>query len=306
MDFGKVAAAHNIDATLPPDDPATARVLAQAKNREGAGTGLRVHVGCPVWQDDGLAAKVLPPGTPRSRRLAGYSREFNALELNSTGYGLSRERAAKWAAETPEGFRFCPKVPREITHGPNLDGVWGLFAEQCDAVRGFDSRLGFFFLQFPETFGPSRFPELERLLATQAGTLPLAVEVRHPAWFADARWKDRLFGLLEGFGVASILTDTPGRRDVLHQRLTVPAAFIRFNGHALGPQDDARLEAWAERIKSWMDMGLRELYFFPHLDPVAGCADLAAHFIRSLNRAAGLDIKPPRIREQDEEPSLAL
>ncbi|HKP95812.1 MAG TPA: DUF72 domain-containing protein [Fibrobacteria bacterium] len=303
MDFGKVKDTRNIDFTLPPDDPATAARLVQGRS----GGPLRVYVGCPVWQDDAMARKLCAPRTPKAKRLACYGRQFNALEVNSTGYGLVRERAAQWASETPEGFRFCPKVPMDVTHGANLDGVWQLFAAQCEAAQAFGDRLGLFFLQFPEQFGPARFGELERLLATQAGKLPLAVEVRHAGWFQDARWKNRLFDMLEAQGIASILTDTPGRRDALHQRLTTSTAFIRFNGHALGPEDYGRLDAWALRVKAWMALGLRELYLFPHLDPVDRTVELAAHFIASLNRAAGLNLKMPRIQQaEDEEPSLAL
>lgn len=304
MDFGKVKDTRNIDFTLPPDDPATAIRLAKSRG-EGEAT-LRVYVGCPVWQDDAMARKLCPPRTPKAKRLAGYARQFNSLELNSTGYGLTVERVRKWASETSEDFRFCPKVTRDITLGPNLDGVWRLFAEQCEAVEAFGNRLGPLFLQFPESFSPARFAELERLLTTQAGRLPLAVEVRHEAWFRNPQLKDRLFTWMEAHGIASIITDTPGRRDVLHQRLTTSTAFIRFNGHALGPQDYGRLDAWARRVKAWMDMGLRELYLFPHVDPVDQTIELAAHFIKSLNQATGLNLKPPRLQEENEEPSLAL
>ncbi|MDB5106602.1 MAG: hypothetical protein JWP91_4291 [Fibrobacteres bacterium] len=320
MDFGKLKDVRDIDFTLPPDDPATASVLAKASAASPAtqaGTSatdrtgfnpLRVHIGCPVWQDEDLARKLCPKGTAKARRLACYSRQFNALELNSTGYGLDQGRIRHWAGETPPGFRFCPKVPRDVTHVPNLDGVWDLYDSHCEAAEAFGSRLGFFLMQFPEAFGPSRFAELERFLQAKASRLPLAVEVRHPAWFLNEKWKHRLFDLMEAHGVASVLTDTAGHREVLHQRLTTRSAFIRFNGVAVGAGDFRRLDEWAARIRSWMDQGLDDLYLFAHLDPVGDSAELAAHFIRSLKAATGLDLAEPRIRNEaeDEEPSLAL
>jgi uncharacterized protein YecE (DUF72 family) len=302
MDFGKIAQVGNIDFTLPPDDPATARTLAAA----GPGN-LSVYVGCPVWQDDGMARKLCPKGTPKSKRLACYARQFNALELNATGYALGSDLIGRWAAETPPEFRFCPKVPRDITLVPNLDGVWDLFAAHCAAMEAFGPRLGIFLLQFPESFRPVRFAELERFLASRTARLTLALEVRHSDWFRERKWRDRLFGLMEDQGVASVITDTPGRRDVLHQRLTTPTAFIRFNGHELGRGDFLRLESWADRIKRWADQGLREAYFFPHLDPVSDTVDLAAYFLKSLKITTGLDLKQPRLQPEDEEePRLAL
>lgn len=313
MDFGKIKDVRNVDFALPPDYPATGRVLAAfSKNaaKDGAKGGglLRVHVGCPIWQDDAMARKLCPPRTPKAKRLACYGSQFNALELNSTGYGLNRERVLQWCSEVPEDFRFCPKVPMDVTHGSNLDGVWQSFDRHCRDAEAFGKRLGILFLQFPEAFGPDRIGELDRLLATQAGRLPLAVEVRHAAWFRDEKTKNRLGDLLQARGVTAIITDTPGRRDVLHQSLTSATAFIRFNGHALGPQDFLRLEDWARRIKEWKDKGLRELYFFPHMDPKDQTVELAARFIKSLNGIAGLRLKEPRLRndEDEAEPSLAL
>jgi uncharacterized protein YecE (DUF72 family) len=302
MEFGKVKDAASLDFTLPPDDPATAGVLANGRG----GSGMRVHVGCPVWQDDALARKLCPKGTPRSRRLACYARRFNAIELNGTGYGLDKERMRKWAGETPPGFLFNPKIPREVTHVPNLDGVRELFASHSEAAAALGDRLGLLFLQFHDSFGPSRYGELDRFLAAREGNLPLALEVRHPAWFRNAAWRERLFGMLQERGIAAIITDTPGNREVLHQRLTTSAAFIRFNG-AGGGHDFGRLESWAKRIDRWREQGLRDLYFFTHTDPVEETADLAAHFIKCLNRVCGLDIPEPRFQaDEEEEPRLAL
>lgn len=179
-------------------------------------------------------------------------------------------------------------------------------AETLPAGHAEAAAPGLFFLQFPESFGPSRFEELDRFLAAREPALPLALEVRHPAWFRNQAWKERLFGMLQERGIVSIITDTPGRRDVLHQRLTASTAFIRFNG-AGGGHDPARLEGWARRIGRWRDLGLKDLYFFSHSDPVVQTADLAAHFIQSLNRVCGLNLPKPRFQaDEEEEPRLAL
>lgn len=307
MDFGRIHDARKVDFSLPPDHPATARILAQGGGPSSAPAPgpARIHVGCPVWQDDAMARKLCPPRTPKTKRLACYGKQFNALELNSTGYGLARERVANWSADVPEAFRFCPKVPMEVTHGSNLDWMREAFARHCEDAEAFGKRLGALFLQFPETFGPDRFAELERLLAARKNGIPLAVEVRHAAWFRDGTWKDRLGDMLEAQGVTAILTDTARRRDVLHQRLTTSTAFIRFNGHGMDA-DPRRLEEWAGRIRTWLDLGLRDLYFFTHANPVDRTVELSAHFIRSLNAVAGLKLKEPVLQEEIEEPSLGL
>src|SRR3954470_6877514 len=53
--------------------------------------------------------------------LARYSRRLPAVEINSSFYRPHRPTTyARWAAETPEGFEFSVKVPREITHTRRL------------------------------------------------------------------------------------------------------------------------------------------------------------------------------------------
>lgn len=301
MEFGKVADLRGIDLRLPEDAPGNARWL---PGRPDAAS--RVFAGCPVWQDDALAKKVCPPGTPKAKRLAAYARAFAATELNSTGYGFDPGRARAWAASVPEGFRFCPKFTRDVTLAPDLDAVHGIFARECADFPAFGDRLGAVLLQFPDGFGPSRFPQLERLLAIPRPAFPLALEVRHPAWFRNPDWIDRLAALLEKRAIAMVITDAPGRRDVVHMRLTAPWTFIRLNGHDGGDADGRRLGDWAERVGFWLGKGLREAYFFPHLDPVDATADMAVRFLGALKSRTGMDLKIPRLYADEEEPRLAL
>jgi len=58
-----------------------------------------------------------------------------------------------------------------------------------------------------------------------------------------------------------LLTDTAGRRDVLHQRLTSKTAFIRFVANDLHATDYKRMDEWITRLKNWIDNGLEEIYF---------------------------------------------
>ena len=295
MEFGKIRDPGEVDWRLPPEDPANRAVLENLP----AGSAARVFVGCPIWQDDALARKLCPSGLPKSRRLACYAGQFNALELNATGYGIDPEKARQWAAETGAGFRFCPKVPRDISHAPDLGEAGDRYRRYAEAARHFGDRLGPSLLQFPESFGPGKFLGLERFLDLHAHLIPLAVEVRHRDWFAQPGPRRDLFDLLKAHGVMAVITDAPGRRDVLHQRLTASGTFVRFNALAFagiaGP-DERRLHAWAERIKSWLDQGIGSVYFFAHADPPDLSADLDALFLAALNRLTGLRLPAPRIR----------
>jgi uncharacterized protein YecE (DUF72 family) len=90
--------------------------------------------------------------------------------------------------------------------------------------------------------------------------------------------------MLESYGTGSVITDVAGRRDVLHNRLTLPKAFIRFTGNDLHPTDFTRLNEWLKRIEQWQQMGLQELYFFLHTPEKHLTAELANYFIEHYNQ----------------------
>jgi uncharacterized protein YecE (DUF72 family) len=300
MEFGRAESIDGVSLRLPPDHPRTSDVLDQARNQgnlsvsSGSGVGrAEVSVGLPNWGED-VARRIYPKGTPQNRRLHDYARMFNSVELNSTGYAYSADLVSKWASQAPSGFRFHPKVPRDITHGPHLERAGDAYALFCEAMRGFGDKLGTVLLQFEErSFGPWRFRELEAFLRAHASRLPLAVEVRHKDWFAKENSREAYFGLLSELGVAAVIVDTPGRRDLVHQRLTAPEAFIRFSGHDRSPLDLARAREWVERIKVWMGLGLRRAHIFTHHVPDVYSADWAVDFILALNRTCGLGLKAP-------------
>jgi uncharacterized protein YecE (DUF72 family) len=262
-------------------------------------------VGLPVWNDKEMVRRLYPGSAAAGSRLARYARLFNAIEFNSSGYGLDPAKAGPWAAETPPGFLFHPKVPRDITHGPDLLRAAGAFDDFARAAHRFGDRLGFAHLQFPDSFGPARFRELEAFLRLAAVMLPLAVEVRHEAWFRPGAARESLFGVLESLGLPAVITDTPGRRDLVHMRLTTPKLFLRFCGHDRSPPDRARLEAWIGRLGEWKDRGLAEAHVFLHHVPVDVGIDWAEDAIPALNRRLGTDLAAP-VPAEAEEPQLDL
>jgi hypothetical protein len=70
--------------------------------------------------------------------------------------------------------------------------------------------------------------------------------------------------LIEELGIGSVISDTSGRRDALHMRLTNKTLILRFGGNELDATDNYRLADWASRIKIWADLGLEEVQMWMH------------------------------------------
>ncbi|AII51727.1 DUF72 domain-containing protein [Hymenobacter sp. APR13] len=301
MDFGRLSDLRYVDFRLPSDHPDTAALLA----RVPAPTSPGLYVGCPIWTNKAWLGSYFPAGIREADYLHHYGRQFNSLELNTTHYRIPEAPTVrKWRDAVPPGFRFCPKLPQIISHDRALYNVDDLTTTFCRSIVELQDRLGWCFLQLPPTFGPEHLSRLERYLLDFPADVPLAVELRHPAWFADSVAFAAVAAMLEALGKTLVISDVAGRRDVLHMRLTTPTAFIRFNGHGLVASDYQRADAWAERIAGWLQQGLQTVYFFVHQKDIMHTPLWTQHFLGRLHTLTGLGVNPPRIIPQAVQGSL--
>ncbi|WP_286755398.1 DUF72 domain-containing protein [Roseivirga sp. UBA838] len=287
MKFGGVANPESIDFTLPPDHEGTLALLSKGEGLQKP----RIYVGCAKWNRSDLKG-FYPRGT--KDELTYYATQFNSIELNATFYNFySKEQYAAWAQKTPDHFRFFPKVNQMISHMKRLNDVDRYTEEFCESLIGLEEKLGMVFLQLHNNFGPKNWDRLERFLNGFPKEIPLAVEVRHTDWLNQEDVANRFYQLLESKRVSNIITDTAGRRDLLHMRLTTPQVFIRYVG-ANHESDYTRLDDWLQRIKAWVATGgLTDIYFFVHQNLEKASPLLSAYFIKKLNAELGYELQVP-------------
>ncbi|MFY0600162.1 MAG: DUF72 domain-containing protein [Cyclobacteriaceae bacterium] len=286
MKFGSVTDPSIIDFTLPQDHPDTQVVLDQR-----GGNGLTdIYIGCAKWNRADLKG-FYPRGT--KDELGYYASQFNSIELNATFYNnYGPDQIVKWKEKVGSDFKFFPKINQTISHFKRLNDIEDSLEEYCSNTRSFGDQLGMIFLQMHNNFAPKNRERVEDFLQKWPADLPLAVELRHTDWFNDTREAEWVYHTLESHNVANIVTDTAGRRDLLHMRLTSPVAFVRYVG-ANHESDYTRLDDWVKRIKVWKEQGLEKLYFFIHQNLEKASPLLSAHFIKNFNSEFGTGLKVP-------------
>jgi len=284
MKFGKTDLADHIDFSLPEDHPDTRAVLEQ-----GAGNP-EICIGCAKWNRADLKG-FYPRGT--KDELAYYSTQFNSIELNATFYNNFPVATIEgWREKTGDDFRFFPKVHQGISHWKRLKDAQAPTSEYLDGIAHLQEKLGTIFLQLPDNFGPKNWEVLKSYLMEWPQGFPLALELRNAGWY-DGSWNtDLLWEVLHERNIAHIITDSAGRRDLLHMRLSTPVAFIRYNGANVA-SDYTRLDDWAERLKQWIGMGIEKIFFFVHQNVEEESPLLSAYLIEKLNREAGANLKVP-------------
>jgi uncharacterized protein YecE (DUF72 family) len=294
MKFGSAPNPGQLDLSLPEDHEETQKVL--SRNRSSDKT--RLYVGCAKWNRKDLK-NFYPRGI--GDELTYYGTQFNAVELNATFYNIfDAQQVETWRGKVSDGFKFFPKVNRYISHLKWLNDVEERTDDFIDSVAHFKEKLGTVFLQFRDNFKPKFFGRVQNFIEYWPAGLPLAVEFRHPDWFDDDILADELYALMEENNVANLITDTAGRRDLLHMRLTNNEAFVRYVG-ANHPTDLTRLDEWVDRLKDWNEQGLKHIHFFVHQNKEKKSPLLAAYFIQKMNEAIGTELNiPDCIKKQAE------
>lgn len=286
MKFGSVENPQEIDFTLPADHKDTAAVLHKNEKKGKP----EIYVGCAKWNKTELKG-FYPKGT--KDELEYYSRQFNAIELNATFYRIFPPNIFEsWYDKTPEGFKFFPKLFKEISHWKRLKGVEKVVDDYLYSAANLKEKLGTVFLQMHNNFAPKDFDRVEAFVKGWPSEIPLAIEFRHTDWYNDTSVAERLYDLLETHNISNVIVDTAGRRDLMHMRLTTPKAFIRYVG-ANHESDYTRLDEWVERIKEWQEQGIAEIDFFVHQNIERESPLLSAYFIKKLNEKLGTDLKIP-------------
>jgi uncharacterized protein YecE (DUF72 family) len=288
MNFGKVDHPENMDFTLPETHSDTIKVLNKSGNKNGF---KDVRIGCAKWNKKDLK-NFYPKGT--KDELKYYSSQFNSIEFNGSFYRMyPEEQFEKWYGKADDNFKFFPKVPRIISHIKRLNGTEELTDDFVKNLLQLKEKLGMVFLQMRDDFAPKFIDRLDDFLAHWPKEIPLSLELRHPDWYADENTANELYDVLITRDVAHIITDTAGRRDLIHMRLSNTTVFIRYNG-ANHSSDYTRLDDWLDKLEEWHKEGLENVYFFIHQNVEEASPLLSAYFIERFNKRFKTDIKIPK------------
>lgn len=275
---------------------------------------LPYFLGCPSWSENAWREYLYPENARPADFLSLYSQVFNAVEGNTTFYARPAETTVqRWAEIMPEHFRFTAKFPGDISHGGDLRGQLTAAETFVQLLSPLGARVSPLWLQLPASFAPQRLAELAGFI--DGLERPLAVEVRHPEFFAKGDAERSLNRLLLDRGVERICLDpralfscTSTAPAVLHAQSKKPkvpprpAAFtlfpqVRFIGHPELEANDPFLTPWIEKVASWIEEG-RTPYVFLHTSDNRLAAELARRFhARLMERLPGLPALPELYRE---------
>lgn len=196
-----------------------------------------ILIGTSGYDHPELKGSFYPENLARKDFLEYYSTQFNALEINSTFYGMpTAERMINFYQRSQGRLRFSVKTPRVLTH--EIDQNWQVQADLFKAALlplYEKAALASVLVQFPESFDYT--VENRKYLASLLKTLepfPCVVEFRHKNWIRSS-----VFEGLATRGAGIVFCDMPqcaspfeNAPDVLEfQALEIDTPFIGNNAY---------------------------------------------------------------------------
>lgn len=258
------------------------------------------HIGCSSWEVPSRIGSFYSKKVRQENMLAQYASVFNTVEYDaSLGLLPLPEELQHWKQTTPDGFKFCVRFPKEITHKQLLDEAQDEALAFIDFFEGIREKLGPFRIQLPSSFEPVMLPRLEKLLTALPRTFNYAVETQHANFFDRGNTEHDLVQLLKSYGVDRIITDTRKlystkvrSPDILEARKNNPNLPVRFNATGsrpmvryLGTNDilnnEVYLTEWAIVVADWIKDGLHP-YVIISTPNLVSEPDLSTHFHKLL------------------------
>lgn len=221
-----------------------------------------LHIGTSGWSYKEWKGIYYPEKVKPVQYLYHYAQEFRCVEVNTSFYHLPKVKTVEnWALAVPEGFRFCPKISRYISHYQKLQSSaesLRLFFDVFDLIK---DRLGPVLIQLPahvpfqETVAINFFSLLQEMY----GEYEFALEVRHDSWLTPQSVQ-----LMQQYNISLVIAQS-SQPFPYHELVTARHIYLRFHGPEklyASRYSDAAMAEYAEKCVRWLNSGHTVWVFF--------------------------------------------
>ena len=224
---------------------------------------MTIRVGIGGWSYEPWEETFYPPKLAAAKQLEYAAGKVTAIEINATFYRTQTAASfKKWAAATPEGFKFSVKAPRAAVQRKDLreakDSIEWFFNS---GVHELGAKLGPIFWQMApyKKFDTAEMSAYFDMLPEKLGKLKLqhALEVRHASFTDEAFLK-----LARDRNIAVVTVES--EKHPLIMQPTADFSYARLeltqsNEPAGYPKAD--LKRWLKTARDWEKSGDVYLYF---------------------------------------------
>jgi uncharacterized protein YecE (DUF72 family) len=211
-----------------------------------------LRIGCSGWSYKDWQGIFYPRALAAKDYLSYYSKVFPAVEIDSSFYRIPNQfMVNQWKANTPDGFVFCPKLPKKITHENKLAGSQSTLVYFYSVLSKLRGKLGPIAIQLPPSVKLSTHWEAMKGFVSQLSPeFKHAIEFRHKSWFTP-----EVYELLRKNNIAMVWSlnqylETPPEvtADFAYLRMVGDREITEFKGIQKDRSED--MKNWASVIKA--------------------------------------------------------
>ncbi|HUC81545.1 MAG TPA: DUF72 domain-containing protein [Flavisolibacter sp.] len=235
-----------------------------------------IHVGTLGWSYQHWKEVFYPHKLAATKWLNHYAGIFSTTEINGSFYRLpSEDTMKKWVDTVPDGFLFCPKMSRYLTHMKKLKDPEEPLERFFSVFDYMKEKLGPVLVQLPEMlhFNYEVADHFYKLLRFQYGAYRFVMEIRHDSWLHQ----DSLT-LMTKYDIGFVISQSGGFFPYA-ELVTANNIYVRLHGPAelyASAYTDEMLQAYAEKFKAWESEGHVVWVYFNN--------DIHAHAVRDAQR----------------------
>lgn len=220
-----------------------------------------VHMGTSGWSYKHWKGIFYPEKLAATRYLNFYAQYYDVTEVNTSFYHIPRKTTVEnWLRQVPDGFLFCPKLSRYITHLKKLHDAEPLLEKFFEVFDSSRKSLGPVLIQLPanlhfhaEVAGP-----FFEILHKKYKQYHFAIEIRHKSWL-----EEESIALMKQHKITLVFAHSD--RFPYDEIITAKHIYLRFHGPGRlygSSYPDKMLREYAKKIVQWQKDGHTIWVFF--------------------------------------------
>lgn len=214
---------------------------------------MSTRLGTKTWESAMFKGTLYDHQAPMDEFLRAYATQYDTVEYHASFQDVPSKREMRElreeVSEVNPDFKFCPLIPRRISHEFPLGENKFDLQEFIEAIRELRSHLGPCILRLPETLSPLQMKALDRFYKTWPEDLPLAIHFTHLDWVKKESFLNLVARDLEGTNMSILLEDRIEAPLHFERLILSSHLVVRFYGRPALNRDEARLSYWKEKLR---------------------------------------------------------
>lgn len=221
----------------------------------------RIHIGTSGWSYKHWREIFYPAEMKPADYITFYADHFSVSELNGSFYKLPTQKTVqKWVTMVPEGFLFCPKMSRYLSHMKKLHDPEEPLQRFFNIFEPIKEHLGPVLVQLPDNvkFNEEVVRPFYELLQSDYAEYRFAMEVRDESWFSNES-----LSLMRKHKVTLVFAQS--EQFPYYEEITAKDIFVRFHGPGSlysSSYPDETLKEYALKFGAWVRQGHHVWAFF--------------------------------------------